>query len=216
MKNVLYILAALLLTVSCTKHEDLVDVSFQPGNILLTDGRVIHPSLYNANEHKAIGVIFWCNDGSGITDDLGYAVALEDLEEDYLVDTTDDISSVTESQTEFDGESNTAGIITFAMKDSIPCPAAEKAINYNPGMSGWYIASLAQSKAISQSINKVYEGFDKVGGKRFSGWYWTSTENGAGAENPQISAFVVSLDNGSAGSSSKQSINKIRPIITIR
>lgn len=217
MKNYIYIALITFFMLSCTRHEDIIDTSFQHGNILLSNGNVIHPSVYNKEKDKAIGVVFWCNKDKDPKKAIGYAVSLQDIGTELLVNTTDNISSVSESEIDFDGESNTAGIITYAMKDSIECQAATLAMDYDPGMKGWYIGSVAQQKAISQNITKIYESFRLIDNSEpFTGWYWTSTENGAGKETPQISAFIISLENGSLGACSKKEKNKVRPIITIR
>lgn len=217
MKYIWIILVCTFMFPSCTKHEVPIDTSFQVGNILLSNGSVIHPSMYNSEEDNAIGVVFWCNDGTVSNNDKGYAVAIRDIGEDLLIDTNENIGNVSESETEFDGFSNTASLIIFAQKDSIDCQAAKMAMNYDPGMKGWFIGSVAQQKEISKNKHKVYESFNLIkGSEPFSGWYWTSTENGSGKETPQIAAYTISLENGSIASSSKKDKYKIRPIITIK
>ena len=42
---------------SCTKHEDIIDTSLQPGSILCSDGSIVHPSLFSPSEKEAIGVM---------------------------------------------------------------------------------------------------------------------------------------------------------------
>ena len=46
-----------------------------------------------------------------------YAVSLEDLEENPLIDTDEDIANVSEDENSFDGAANTAAIMNFAIKD---------------------------------------------------------------------------------------------------
>ena len=47
--------------------------------------------------------------------------------------------------------------MNFAIKDSLAYPAAQKAIEYAPkGVTGWFIGSIAQNKAISNNLEKVY------------------------------------------------------------
>jgi len=203
---------------SCTKHEDIIDTSLQPGSILCSDGSIVHPSLFSPSEKEAIGVVFWCNDGNNPNiKETAYAVSLEDLEENPLIDTDEDIANVSEDENSFDGAANTAAIMNFAIKDSLAYPAAQKAIEYAPkGVTGWFIGSIAQNKAISNNLEKVYSSFSIIGGTHFDGWYWSSTEDGAGKDTPKVFALISSLTKGRATSTSKRNSFKIRPIIAIR
>ena len=55
--------------------------------------------------------------------------------------------------------------MNFAIKDSLAYPAAQKAIEYAPkGVTGWFIGSIAQNKAISNNLEKVYSSFSIIGG----------------------------------------------------
>lgn len=142
---------------------------------------------------------------------------LEDLEENPLIDTDEDIANVSEDENSFDGAANTAAIMNFAIKDSLAYPAAQKAIEYAPkGVTGWFIGSIAQNKAISNNLEKVYSSFSIIGGTHFDGWYWSSTEDGAGKDTPKVFALISSLTKGRATSTSKRNSFKIRPIIAIR
>ena len=139
------------------------------------------------------------------------------LEENFLINTDEDIANVSEDESSFDGAANTAAIMNFAIKDSIAYPAAQKAIEYAPkGVTGWFIGSVAQNKAISNNLEKVYSSFAIIGGTYFDGWYWSSTEDGAGKDTPKVFALISSLTKGRATSTSKKNSFKIRPIIAIR
>lgn len=120
MKKIYIILLSIIGVISsCTKHEDIIDTSLQPGSILCSDGSIVHPSLFSPNEKEAIGVVFWCNDGNNPDiKETAYAVSLEDLEENPLIDTDEDIANVSEDENSFDGAANTAAIMNFAIKDS--------------------------------------------------------------------------------------------------
>lgn len=219
MKKIYIILLSIITIISsCTKHEDIIDTSLQPGSILCSDGSIVHPSLFSPSEKEAIGVVFWCNDGNNPDiKETAYAVSLEDLEENPLIDTNEDIANVSEDENSFDGAANTAAIMNFAIKDSIAYPAAQKAIEYAPkGVTGWFIGSVAQNKAISNNLEKVYSSFSIIGGTHFDGWYWSSTEDGAGKDTPKVFALISSLTKGRATSTSKRNSFKIRPIIAIR
>lgn len=107
--------------------------------------------------------------------------------------------------------------MNFAIKDSLAYRAAQKAIEYAPkGVTGWFIGSIAQNKAISNNLEKVYSSFSIIGGTHFDGWYWSSTEDGAGKDTPKVFALISSLTKGRATSTSKRNSFKIRPIIAIR
>ena len=219
MKKIYIILLSIIGVISsCAKHEDIIDTSLQPGSILCSDGSIVHPSLFSPNEKEAIGVVFWCNDGNNPNiKETAYAVSLEDLEENPLIDTDEDIANVSEDENSFDGAANTAAIMNFAIKDSLAYPAAQKAIEYAPkGVTGWFIGSIAQNKAISNNLEKVYSSFSIIGGTHFDGWYWSSTEDGAGKDTPKVFALISSLTKGRATSTSKRNSFKIRPIIAIR
>jgi len=216
MRNFLYLFLAVIFLNSCAKHEEVIDTSFQVGSIFCSDGSVIHPSLFAGSGKTAIGVVFWCNNGSNTSiSEKGYAVALEDLESDYLVRSAENIPNVSEDEKAFDGAANTASILNFA--DTIPCPAVLKTVRYSPhGVSGWFIPSVAQSKLISANVEKVYTSFKIVNGIGFDGWYWTSTEDGAGKDNPNMFGLIASLKEGRITNSNKLLEQKIRPIISIR
>lgn len=218
MKKLLYICLFMLCISSCSKHEDIINTDFQVGNILCSDGSILHPSLFDGSEKKAVAIVFWCNDGSNPNiKDMGYAVSLEDLPADLLIDMDEDISNVSESETEFDGAANTAAIANIAIKDNINYPAVKKALEYAPyGVTGWFIGSVAQNKAIKPNIEKVYSSLDIVKGEKFEGWYWSSTEDGAGKDTPKMFSLISSLQEGRTTSSSKRNYFKVRPLIAIR
>ena len=119
MKKIYIILLSIIGVISsCTKHEDIIDTSLQPGSILCSDGSIVHPSLFSPSEKEAIGVVFWCNDGNNPNiKETAYAVSLEDLEENPLIDTDEDIANVSEDENSFDGAANTAAIMNFAIKE---------------------------------------------------------------------------------------------------
>ena len=51
MKKIYIILLSIIGVISsCTKHEDIIDTSLQPGSILCSDGSIVHPSLFSPNE----------------------------------------------------------------------------------------------------------------------------------------------------------------------
>lgn len=126
MKIYIILLSIIGVISSCTKHEDIIDTSLQPGSILCSDGSIVHPSLFHPMKRSHWSCI-WCNDGNNPDiKETAYAVSLEDLEENPLIDTDEDIANVSEDENSFDGAANTAAIMNFAIKDSLAYPAAQK------------------------------------------------------------------------------------------
>ena len=41
--------------------------------------------------------------------------------------------------------------------------------------------------------DRVYSSFSIIGGTHFDGWYWSSTEDGAGKDTPKVFALISSL-----------------------
>lgn len=203
---------------SCIKHEEVIDTSFQVGNIYCSDGSIVHPTLFAGSGKQAVGVVFWCNDGQdkSITD-AGYAVSLEDLSPVSWAELDSDISNVSEDESAFDGAANTASILAYGAANGFLTPAATNAIRYAPnGVTGWFVPSIAQCKAISLQYNKITQSFALVNGKGFSSWYWTSTEDGQGKNSPEMFALVAAFSEGRITSTRKNSLYPIRPIIAIR
>lgn len=47
MKKIYIILLSIIGVISsCTKHEDIIDTSLQPGSILCSDGSIVHPHFF--------------------------------------------------------------------------------------------------------------------------------------------------------------------------
>ena len=217
MKYLLISLITLSFLSSCSRHEEVIDTTLQPGHILCSNGEIVHPDLFN-DHHDAVGIVFWCNDGSNPKiKDLGYAVSLHDIGYEFLMAYNIDVSGVSEDEDAFDGAANTIAFLAYATKDTIAVPAIDLAINYTPsGMRGWFIPSVAQNNAIYANLSKVYHSLDLVQGDHFSGWYWSSTEDGTGNDTPKVYAIASSIEEGRNTASSKNLENKVRPIIAIR
>lgn len=202
---------------ACNEYEEPIDTTLRVGSIYCSDGSTIVPELFENSGKTAIGVVFWVKDSKSLDSDLAYAVALDDIGTEALINTAADVSTVTESQTAYDGASNTAGLIIFAAGESIEAPAPKLAVLYNPeGVTGWYLPSAAQAKLVNQNLWDVYSSLELVKGVKFSGWYWTSTEDGGGEQTSQLYAFTAALEEGRLSSALKSKSFKVRPIITIR
>lgn len=59
MKKIYIILLSIIGVISsCTKHEDIIDTSLQPGSILCSDGSIVHPSLFHPMKKKPLELYF--------------------------------------------------------------------------------------------------------------------------------------------------------------
>ena len=124
--------------------------------------------IFSPSEKEAIGVVFWCNDGNNPNiKETAYAVSLEDLEENPLIDTDEDIANVSEDENSFDGAANTAAIMNFAIKDSLAYPAAQKAIEYAPKGVTAVSDTHLESKPISINPFRITEEEYNVEKKNF-------------------------------------------------
>lgn len=220
MSKLLYFSLFSLTFISCSfpDEEDIYDHKIKVGYVYCSDGSTLHPDFFKDSNKKAIGVVFWINSNFKANDDLAYAVSLEDLENDFLINSDENIDNVTEDENDFNGASNTAGYLAIGIKDSLKkIPAIEKVVKYAPeNVTGWFVPSAGQAKTISNNIEAVYETFTKLNAQKFNDWYWTSTEDGNGEKSPDYFSLIISLNKGRVTNSRKSNVYKIRPIIAIR
>ncbi len=218
MKRVIYsfLLVAVLGLCSCEKHLDTIDVSFQVGSIVCSDGSIVHRSQYSDNM-DAVGVVFWVNDKNIEGREVGYAVSLSDIEPCFMIDTLTNITSVSESMFDFDGRHNTVAIYNYAVELSRSAPAVESTIQYSPyGFNGWYIPSVGEMSELCRNQSQVNDVLSSINGSTLDGWYWTSTEDGSGDATPTMYMNVCEVVNNRFTSSKKTNTNKVRAIIPIR
>ncbi len=218
MRSIIYsfLLVAVFGLCSCEKHLDTIDVSFQVGSIVCRDGSVVHRSQYS-DEMNAVGVVFWVNDKNIEDREVGYAVALSDIEPCLMIDTLSNISAVSESMVDFDGRQNTVAIYNYAVDYSRSAPAVEHTINYSPyGFTGWYIPSVGEMSELCRTQLQVNDVLSSINGSTLDGWYWTSTEDGSGDATPTMYMNVCEVVNSRFTSSKKTNYNKVRAIIPIR
>ncbi|GHT53640.1 hypothetical protein FACS189451_03820 [Bacteroidia bacterium] len=219
MKN-LYLLG-LLMTIcwGCEEYIAPIDTTLQPGHILCSDGSLVHPSYFAESGKEAIGIVFWINEQNDPTiPEKGFAVSLQDSPHIYWANINEHVDNVSSNETDFLGAANTVAIISWGQKDSIPTPAADYTLFFSPhNVTGWFIPSAGQMKAIHSSINKIYSSLEVVGGEKFSNiWYWSSTEDGTGSAAPDQYALIVSLTEGRVTNSDKKLNHPVRPVIAIR
>lgn len=59
MKKIYIILLSIIGVISsCTKHEDIIDTSLQPGSILCSDGSIVHPRFFHPVKKKPLELYF--------------------------------------------------------------------------------------------------------------------------------------------------------------
>ena len=204
---------------SCDRWIEPVDTTLQPGHIYCSDGSVLHPVEYRGSGKTAVGVVFWTNGGRDTgTTVRAYAVSLHDLPAEFWAETNEHIPDVATDENDFSGAANTAAILIHRDKNQIATPAALAAVSYAPaGVTGWFLPSVAQMKAVFAAKERVYPSLETAGGDKFTGtWYWSSTEDGSGKNNPEYFALIYSLPEGTVNSSGKANAFSLRPIISIR
>lgn len=220
MKYIYYslVVAFSLLVYSCDECDKGIDTSFQVGNILCSDGSVLHPTLYQNSGKKAIGVVFWANDGkSEEYNNLGFAVSLNDVGSLAVMDTLINIDEVSSDVLAFNGAENTAAYMSFVLNNNIPSPAVEACVNYLPeNVSGWYLPCALECTAMNANLAKINLSLTMIDGDNLSGWYWTSTKDGTSDKNAEIYMLVSSISEGRFTSSLKHLTFKVRPVIEIK
>jgi hypothetical protein len=62
MKKIYIILLSIIGVISsCTKHEDIIDTSLQPGSILCSDGSIVHDDITPIMDNRIIYIFFILN-----------------------------------------------------------------------------------------------------------------------------------------------------------
>lgn len=101
-----------------------------------------------------------------------------------LFDVTDIVSSSVSSIAflDFDGEGNTAKIISQGIELGITTPAATACADYTfaNGKKG-YLGACGQWKIIKDNMSIIKTAINLIGGNSVDAWYWSSTEYSSGA-----------------------------------
>ena len=202
---------------SCAKCEDIIDTSVQVGSVVCSDGTIVNPLLYDDGKMEAIAVVFYVNTINEEGKEKGYAVAIEDVAECSMLEKLEDVGEVSESLTDYDGMQNTAGFLNYAKEAKITTDASSAAVAYSPyGYRGWYVPSISEMRELSANFSDIEDVVLQLGGDRFSGWYWTSTEDGTGEDTAIRYMNICQISNKRFTVAEKTTINKVRPIIPIR
>lgn len=146
------------------------------GDILCTDGSILHPSFFPTSGKTALGVVFYV-DNSGRH---GWAVELQDsgpakwttqISPYYDVPELDNYLTSREALADMDGYTNTATL--RAAGDAFTYPIAY-AVDFE---NGWYVASAGQSRLLYANTNVVNASLQVANGTPITwGWFWTSSE----------------------------------------
>lgn len=217
-KRILFLSIAIAVFTSCIKHEYTIDTSLKVGNLYCSDGSVISPAAYSTSGKTAVGVIFWVNNNSNLTTDRALAVSLENLPPVAWAEMLEHINNVSTDLKAFNGASNTASIIIWGNGKGVNTPASIQAYNYaKHGVPSWFLPSVAEALQIYTNKDIIYNALNYCGGEEFNEvWYWTSTQDGTGAETTILNALSISLTEGRATGSGKINTFAVRPIIAIK
>lgn len=209
----LSIASAAVVLCSCDAHFDFPDTAMKVGDILCTDGDVLHYDDYETSGKEAIGIVFYINNDTTI-EGKGYAVYIYDLYPVAFSDTTSVSQKTSADLNAFDGNAN-----TYAMFENASCgsPLAEEVFAlWKYGQSA-YIPSVAQYRLLYAQKEKINRYLSKCGGDLLSDeagqcWYWTSTEVSGQTEEK---AWLFSMQSSAIQETPKCQEHKARPIITI-
>jgi hypothetical protein len=198
---------------SCDEHFDFPDTAMKVGDVLCTDGEVLHYDDYENSGKEAIGIVFYINNDTAV-EGKGYAVYIRDLGPEAFSDTTSVSQKTSADLNALDGNAN-----TYAMFENASCgsPLAEEVFAlWRYGQSA-YIPSVAQYRLLYAHKALVNPCLMKCGGEVLSDeadqcWYWTSTEVGGQTEEK---AWLFSMHSSTIQETPKYQEHKARPIITI-
>lgn len=218
MKKILFMFSAAMLTVasvftSCDEHFDFPDTSMKVGDILCTDGDVLHPDSFEKSGKEAIGVVFYLNNDADV-EGTGYAVYLYDLNPAAMSDTCG-LSQKTSCDLEaLDGNLNTYALMNGQKAGSPLASAVFDLWRY--GQSA-YVPSVAQLRLLFASKLAINPMLQRYGGDLLPDdanecWYWSSTEVDGQSDQK---AWLFSMQSGTIQETPKIQEHKSRPIITI-
>jgi hypothetical protein len=219
MKRLSFLLPALVaLLTSCVHEEPVYDESMKVGYVLIEDGRMIAPWSVDAAA-VPVGVVF------AVRHDTAFVVALRDNgKAAYLADTLFSQSAGT-GILDLDGEANTALLINEIAEvnasgkssTAFHVPAAESCWSYKPGITAWYLPSIAEMRMLSESLPRIEPVIRDIGGTGFAReQYLSSTQDGTNEATKITKCYAIDMQNGYVTSVSKQERHFVRPVLKIR
>ena len=176
-----------------------------PGDILCTDGSIVHPSDWpNGKTAKAIVFYVDATGQQGWAIDLGLnvpEVTWSTLKQD--VPGLQSYANYFDAIKDLDGYSNTQKIRSFN-NDPLKYPAAW-AVDFD---QGWYLPSIGQLNILFGAFFAVKIGLETVGGTTiYEGDLWSSSAN------TSANSWMIRINNGYVWTEPKTGINKVRAVI---
>lgn len=218
MKKILFSfisLFVLISIISCDEHEPVVVETIQPGYVVLDNGFAIHPDKYDSCHDKAVGVVFYVNNGSddNFTAGQAFAVSLHDISQRLALTDTIPVSVGASTSTEdYEGMSNT---YLFYQKGACG-PATLLSSFWGQSSLRSYLPSIGQLRRLYAAKSTINPIIEKCGGNPFEDSndndYWSSTEV-EGAEKDFV--WVLSLTSGQPRQSLKTVPQRCRAVITV-
>lgn len=213
MKKLVYLMIGLLVMAiaACDPHHPAPSPYMEIGDILCSDGEVLHPMDWKKSGKEGVGVVFYVNRDS-IAEGLGYAVYLKDIGSAPFTDSLPLAQGTSCNPRGLDGNTN-----TYALMMGGHSPVAQYVYNmWRYGQSA-YIPSLQQLRMLGAAREKINEQLVAIGGTPLatapdSCWYWSSTEV---AGQSTIKAWLYSITQGVSHETPKYENHTVRPIITI-
>ena len=230
MKRFIYIVMCTLLSVcglvSCDEHEP-IDLDIHPGYILCSDGRIVSPSAFNADNQTPVAVVF-----AERTDKHEVlAVLLDEIAPVAFADTLSFDQNTSCSETEFDGYVNTVALQTTHLdRDSLvikdnkadprnyyTSPLGLLAFRHHWFLQSDYVPSVAELGLLYSALSTVNPIIERCGGTPVNRnpanagcWYWTSTEV---EQNKMNQAWLFSMADGSRHKAPKTNCYRARLIV---
>lgn len=200
--------------VSCDEHEPIVEETIQPGYVILENGLPIHPDKYDPSHDKAVGVVFYANNGKDdkFTSGQAFAVSLNDIRPQALTDTIPTTVGTSTSTEDYEGMTN-----TYLLYQKGSCgPASLLTTYWGQANLRSYIPSIAQLRRLQAAKSVINPIIEKCGGEPFDdsndNWYWSSTEVEGSAQD---FVWVMNLTSGLPQMSLKTESQRCRAVITI-
>lgn len=191
---------------SCDDHDDMYDSGIRVGNILLSDNTMVSPDGYDAINMTAVGVVFYARGDTAI------AVAPDELGDCCFSDTIGSVNGASKDTYSIDGLTSTAALMT----SSFNTPAAKACVTYSSPLSGWYLPSAGELRALAACLGTVSRSMKVIGGTPFDDvQYLSSSEDNSSSSNAVLNCYCVSLLRGYAVAVPKTEAHRVRPVILI-
>ena len=191
---------------SCADHNDMFDSGIRVGNILLADNTMVSPDGYDAEHMTAVGVVFYAKGDTAI------AVAPDELGDYCFADTIGSVNGASHDSYSIDGQTSTAALVVATTNT----PAAKACVEYASPLSGWYLPSAGELRALAANLGTVSRSMQVIGGTPFDDvQYLSSSEDNSSSSNAVLNCYCVSLLRGYAVAVPKTEQHRVRPTILI-